>query len=204
MSKDCTSNILREYVPVRGAMPCIETFSERKVHRSPDDTEIRSAFKNDPLAFISALFPSILFRDFLPPSSTWHWVTSPRTHATQRFLWLNWKLNPKHTESKFSAYNLMLDWCHKSFCTHSPFILSLKGVERSQWSCVEECVAGNSHLHFHKFSIFTHTHTHTHGAFLWITMHLWFKRSPTDIHIKEPCVQKHMRSFPLEQNIFLS
>ncbi len=54
-------------------------------------------------------------------------------------------------------------------------------------------------LHIH-----THTHTHTHGAFLWIMMHSWFKRSPTDIHIKEPCVQKHMRSFPLEQNIFLS
>ncbi len=171
-------------------MPCIETFLERKVNRSPDDTEICSVFKNDPFASISALFPSLLLLVFLPPSSTWHWVTSPRTHATECFLWFGWKFNPEHTESKFSAYKLMFakDWCHKSnsFGAHSPIILSLKGVERSQWSCVGEC----SREFPSPFSQILHTHTHTHT-------HTWGVPLDHDALVVQTHSHRHPHQRPL-------
>lgn len=201
----CTPNILSENFPGRGGMPCIATLPERKVDGSPDDTGIHSAFKNDPPCIHLHPFAIFFHMSFsIPPQHDTE--SHPRGHMQLNAsydLTENWIQRTQKASFLFIICSELWDWCHKdSFCAHSPFILSLKGVEHSQWSCVGE----RSREFPSPFSQIrcTRTHTHTHGAFLWTMMHSWSKCTPTDIHIKDPCVQKHMRSFPLEQNIFLS
>jgi len=105
LSKDCTPNILTENFPGRGAMPCIATLPERKVNLMIHSA-LKKKKKTTPL-HPSPPFHIIFSHVFSPPTKTWHWVTSLRTHAVESLLWFDWKLNPENTESKFSVYNLL-------------------------------------------------------------------------------------------------
>lgn len=211
LSKDCTPNILSEHFPGRGAMPCIATFPERKVDWVTWwDTQLSK--KRPPCIH---LHPFALFfhMSFFPSHHNMTLSHIPEDTCSWKpvMIWL--KIESR--EKKFYFYNLLLLlgimgllsqglWKGLILCTQSFYFVLKRG-----WALAGVLRRRAYSREFPSpFSKILCTRTHkslcTHGAFLQTMMHSWFKCTPTDIHIKDPCVQKHMRSFPLEQNIFLS
>jgi len=157
LSKDCTPNILTENFPGRGAMPCIATLPERKVNLM-----IHSALKKKKTKRPPSIHPhpfTLFFHMSFP---------LPPKHDTESHPWGHMQLKASYdlTENwiqrTLKASFLFIicfvwDCCHKdSFYEHSPFILSLKGVEHSQGSCVGE----RSREFPSPFSKILRTHTH--------------------------------------------
>lgn len=125
LSKGCTPSILGENFPGRGGDALHSKFSERK-------SAGHLMIQKHPRSPCIHLHP--LFCVFVPPTSTWHWVTSLRTHTIECFLWL--KKNSIQTTCIIRIMGLMsqaeLVLRTQSFC------IGLKRGWHSQWSCVGE------------------------------------------------------------------